>query len=49
VQKAWEVIRKHVEFLDIDRPLYHDHTTMQELVKSCEILVEVEKLVGKIG
>jgi histidine ammonia-lyase len=49
VQKAWEVIRKHVDFLDIDRPLYHDHTTMKELVKSGEILVEVENEVGKLG
>jgi histidine ammonia-lyase len=49
VQKAWEVIREHVDFLDIDRPLYHDHTTMKELVKSCEILVEVENEVGKLG
>ncbi len=29
VQAAKDVIRKHVEFLDIDRPLYPDHTTMQ--------------------
>jgi len=49
VQKAWEVIREHVDFLDIDRPLYHDHTTMKELVKSGEILVEVEKEVGNLG
>ncbi len=46
VTKAKEVIRKHVDFLDIDRPLYPDHTRMQELVKSCEILEEVEKEVG---
>jgi histidine ammonia-lyase len=44
--KAKEVIRKHVAFLDIDRPLYPDHNTMKELVKSCEILHEVESLVG---
>jgi histidine ammonia-lyase len=42
-------IRKHVDFLDIDRPLYQDYTTMKELVKSCEILVEVENEVGKLG
>ena len=46
VQKAKETVRKHVDFLDIDRPLYKDHNTMKELVKSCEILDEVEKLVG---
>jgi histidine ammonia-lyase len=48
VQTAKDVIRKHVEFLDIDRPLYPDHTTMKELVKSCEILHEVEKAVGSL-
>jgi histidine ammonia-lyase len=48
VTKAKEVIRKHVKFLDIDRPLYPDHTKMKELVKSCEILEEVEKAVGKL-
>jgi histidine ammonia-lyase len=46
--KAKEVIRKYVDFLDIDRPLYPDHTRMKELVKSCEILHEVEKLVGSL-
>ncbi|PLX25003.1 MAG: phenylalanine ammonia-lyase [Salinivirgaceae bacterium] len=48
VKKAWETVRKHVEFLDIDRPLYEDHTTMKELVKSTEILQEVEKVVGSL-
>jgi histidine ammonia-lyase len=47
--KAKEVIRRHVEFLDIDRPLYPDHTRMKELVRSCEILDEVEKEVGSLG
>jgi histidine ammonia-lyase len=49
VTKAKEVIRRHVEFLDIDRPLYDDHTNMKELVKSCEILEEVEKEIGSLG
>jgi histidine ammonia-lyase len=44
--KAHEVVRRHVEFLEIDRPLYKDHNTMKELVKSCEILLEVEKEIG---
>ena len=48
VKKAKEIIRKYVDFLDIDRPLYHDHTRMKELVKSCEILHEVEKVVGNL-
>ncbi|MCJ7801760.1 MAG: aromatic amino acid ammonia-lyase, partial [Candidatus Marinimicrobia bacterium] len=48
VTKAKEIIRKYVDFLDIDRPLYPDHTAMKELVKSCEILEEVEKSVGSL-
>ncbi|MFH1160716.1 MAG: aromatic amino acid ammonia-lyase [bacterium] len=47
--KAKEVIRRHVDFLDIDRPLYPDHNKMKALVKSCEILEEVEQLVGTLG
>ncbi|HKK67329.1 MAG TPA: aromatic amino acid ammonia-lyase [Bacteroidales bacterium] len=46
--KAHEVVRRHVEFLDVDRPLYSDHTNMKELVKSCEILHEVESTVGTL-
>jgi len=49
VAKAKEVIRRHVKFLDKDRPLYPDHTKMKELVKSCEILKEVEKEVRSLG
>ncbi|MCK4573186.1 MAG: aromatic amino acid lyase, partial [candidate division Zixibacteria bacterium] len=49
VTRAKEVVRKYVEFLDIDRPLYADHTQMKELVESCEILHEVEKAVGSLG
>lgn len=49
VAKAKEVIRRHVDFLDVDRPLYPDHTTMKELVGSNEILEEVEKEVGDLS
>jgi histidine ammonia-lyase len=49
VTKAKEVIRRYVDFLDIDRPLYDDHNAMKALVKSCEILEEVEKEVGGLG
>jgi histidine ammonia-lyase len=48
VQKAREVVRRHVAHLDVDRPLYADHTTMMELVRSCEILEEVEKEIGSL-
>ncbi len=46
VAKAKEVIRKYVDHLDVDRPLYPDHTKMKEVVRSCEILEEVEKETG---
>ncbi len=48
VQKARETIRKYVDFLDEDRPLYPDHTRMKELVKSNEILDAVEAEVGSL-
>ncbi len=48
VQKAHDVVRRHVEFLDVDRPLYDDHNAMKKLVESLEILQEVEKEVGDL-
>ncbi len=47
-QVAHDVIRKHVDFLEIDRPLYPDHNEMKELMESCEILEAVEKEVGRL-
>jgi histidine ammonia-lyase len=47
--RAREVIRQHVAHLEVDRPLYPDHNAMQALVKSGEILREVEGVVGKLG
>ncbi|MBI5217544.1 MAG: aromatic amino acid lyase [Bacteroidia bacterium] len=47
-QTAKNTIRKHVEYLDIDRPLYPDHNKMKALVKSCEILDMVEKKIGRL-
>lgn len=49
VQAARRVVRKHVDHLDVDRPLYPDHTRMRELIRSCEVLAEVEKEVGELG
>jgi histidine ammonia-lyase len=46
---AREVVRKYVKHLDVDRPLYNDHNTMKKLVKSGEILEEVEKVVGVLN
>jgi histidine ammonia-lyase len=48
VQAAREIIRKHVNHLEVDRPLYPDHNAMKALVKSGEILDEVEKVVGSL-
>jgi histidine ammonia-lyase len=48
VRIAKEIIRKYVDFLDIDRPLYKDHNKIKEIVKSCEILNKVEQEIGKL-
>ncbi len=48
VSTARKIVRKYVKHLDEDRPLYSDHNRMKELVKSCEILEEVEKVVGSL-
>lgn len=42
---AYQVIRKHVEHLDEDRPLYDDNNKMSEVVRSGEILDAVEKVI----
>jgi histidine ammonia-lyase len=48
VQAAKGVIRRHIKHLEEDRPLYPDHNSMKALVKSGEILDEVEKVVGSL-
>jgi histidine ammonia-lyase len=48
VQAARKVVRKNVDFLDEDRPLFPDHTRMKELVRSCQILQAVEETVGPL-
>ncbi len=45
---AHATIRRNVEFLDEDRPLYRDHNTMMALVRSGEILEAVEVEVGPL-
>ncbi len=47
-QAAYDLIRKHVDFLDEDRPLYDDITKMAKLVKTNKILEAVEKEIGKL-
>jgi len=48
VRVAHEVIRRHVEHLGEDRPLYPDHNAMAALVESGEILDAVEAVVGQL-
>ena len=47
-RKAYEIIREHVDFLDVDRPLHHDHDKMVELVKSNKIVDAVEEVIGEL-
>ncbi len=49
VETARRVIRRHVAHLDEDRPLHSDHTAMKELIRTGEILDEVEAAVGPLG
>ena len=48
VAVAREVIRRYVDYLGEDRPLFSDHTKMAELVRSCELLEAVEAEVGPL-
>ncbi len=41
-------VRRHVEFLDVDRPLYPDHNAMQAAVRSGSILAAVESAIGPL-
>jgi histidine ammonia-lyase len=47
-QAARQAVRRHVRHLEIDRPLFDDHNAMMALVKSGEILEDVEKVVGEL-
>ncbi len=49
VETARRVIRRHVAHLDEDRPLHADHTAMKELIRTGEILDEVEAAVGPLA
>ena len=39
---AHKVVRKYVDFLDDDRPLYKDNNRMVELLKTDEVIEAVE-------
>lgn len=44
---AHKVVRKYVDFLEDDRPLYKDNNRMVELLKTDEIIEAVESELGK--
>jgi histidine ammonia-lyase len=46
--KAYEVIRRHVPYLEKDRDLYKEIETMVQVVRSGEIVVAVEAAVGDL-
>lgn len=48
VQSAYDVIRKCVKHLEEDRPLFDDINNLTAVVKSGEILTEVEKTIGTL-
>lgn len=47
-QAAYGAVRKVVEHLDEDRPLYTDHNNMMETVKNRDILHTVEGAIGEL-
>jgi len=48
VQAAYDVIRKYVDYLEEDRPLFDDINALKDVVESGEILEAVEKVVGAL-
>ncbi len=47
-QAAHKTIRKIVDHLDVDRPLYKDHNNMMKAVKNRTILHAVEEAIGEL-
>jgi histidine ammonia-lyase len=48
IQAAASIIRKYVDHLEEDRPLFDDINKLKEVVESGEILEAVEKAVGRL-
>ncbi len=42
-------VRRHVEYLDVDRPLHRDHNTMQKVVRELAVLEAVESEIGELA
>jgi histidine ammonia-lyase len=49
VRAARGAVRKVVEHLDVDRPLFPDHNAMAAAVERCDVLEAVEREVGALG
>jgi histidine ammonia-lyase len=49
VRAAHGAVRKVVEHLDVDRPLFPDHNAIAAAVERCEVLAAVEREVGPLG
>jgi len=49
VRAAHGAVRKVVEHLDVDRPLFPDHNAMAAAVERCDVLEAVEQEVGALG
>jgi histidine ammonia-lyase len=48
VQAAYDVIRKYVDYMEEDRPLFDDINKLKEVVEAGEILEAVEEAVGAL-
>ena len=46
---AHAAIRRHVDYLDEDRPLYRDHNAMMAAVRDLDVLEAVEAEVGELA
>jgi histidine ammonia-lyase len=46
---AHRAVREHVEYLDVDRPLYRDHNAMRDAVKNLSVLEAVESEIGELA
>jgi histidine ammonia-lyase len=46
---AHRAVREHVEYLDVDRPLYRDHNVMRDAVKNLAVLEAVEAEIGALA
>lgn len=45
---AHAAVRRHVDYLDVDRPLYNDNNAMRAAVRSLDVLEAVEAEVGEL-